>query len=102
MDHPEVKRMLSDYLANILLHKPDDVFKFTKDYYKVLASNGQSDKCVILVGPDCVGKSKLVQELLKEFPEKFSYPKVSTTKTQGKGNYVTVSKDVFINVMNVN
>ena len=33
MEHPEVKRLLNDYLSNILLHKPDDVFKFTKDYF---------------------------------------------------------------------
>ena len=64
MSHPEVKRLLNDYLSNILLHKPDDVFKFTKDYFKFLSDKGESDKFVILVGPNSVGKTTLINKIL--------------------------------------
>ena len=74
MEHPEVKRLLNDYLSNILLHKPDDVFKFTKDYFKFLCDKGESHKLVVLVGPNSVGKTTMIDHIIKEFPENFQKP----------------------------
>ena len=74
MEHPEVKRLLNDYLSNILLHKPDDVFKFTKDYFKFLCDKGESHKLVVLVGPNSVGKTTMIDYIIKEFPNNFTKP----------------------------
>ena len=79
MEHPEVKRLLNDYLSNILLHKPDDVFKFTKDYFKFLCDVGESHKLVVLVGPNSVGKTTMIDYILKQFPDNFVKPDFRST-----------------------
>ncbi len=79
MEHPEVKRLLNDYLSNILLHKPDDVFKFTKDYFKFLCDKGESHKLVIFVGPNSVGKTTMIDYIIKQFPNDFQKPSFRST-----------------------
>ena len=98
MSHPEVKRLLNDYLSNILLHKPDDVFKFTKDYFKFLSDKGESDKFVILVGPNSVGKTTLINKIIEDFPDYFEVPK--HTVTNEKENCIQISKDDFMDSIN--
>ena len=98
MSHPEVKRLLNDYLSNILLHKPDDVFKFTKDYFKFLSDKGESDKFVVLVGPNSVGKSTLINKICEDFPENFEKPKHIVTNN--KENCINVSKEEFMDGIN--
>ena len=68
-DHPEIRQLLNDYMSGLLLHKPDDVFKFTKDYFSFFNKKGKEDqvkesefsdiKPLILVGPSGVGKVSL-------------------------------------------
>ena len=85
MEHPEVKRLLNDYLSNILLHKPDDVFKFTKDYFKFLCDKGESHKLVVLVGPNSVGKTTMIDYIIKEFPNDFMKPVFRSTVKKENG-----------------
>ena len=85
MEHPEVKRLLNDYLSNILLHKRDDVFKFTKDYFKFLCDKGESHKLVVLVGPNSVGKTSMIDFIIKEFPDHFIKPDFRSTVRDGDG-----------------
>ena len=85
MEHPEVKRLLNDYLSNILLHKPDDVFKFTKDYFKFLCDKGESHKLVVLVGPNSVGKTTMIDYIIKEFPNDFTKPVFRSTVKKENG-----------------
>ena len=98
MSHPEVKRLLNDYLSNILLHKPDDVFKFTKDYFKFLSEKGESDKFVVLVGPNSVGKTTFINKICEDFPENFEKPKHIVTND--KENCIKVSKEEFMDGIN--
>ena len=85
MEHPEVKRLLNDYLSNILLHKPDDVFKFTKDYFKFLCDKGESHKLVVLVGPNSVGKTTMIDYIIKQFPNDFMRPLFRSTLKNENG-----------------
>ena len=85
MEHPEVKRLLNDYLSNILLHKPDDVFKFTKDYFKFLCDSGDSHKLVVLVGPNSVGKTTMIDYIIKQFPNDFNKPYFRSTLQNENG-----------------
>ena len=85
MEHPEVKRLLNDYLSNILLHKPDDVFKFTKDYFKFLCDKGESHKLVVLVGPNSVGKTTMIDYIIKQFPNDFMKPFFRSTLQNENG-----------------
>ena len=85
MEHPEIKRLLNDYLSNILLHKPDDVFKFTKDYFKFLCDKGESHKLVVLVGPNSVGKTTMIDYIIKEFPNDFMKPVFRSTVKNENG-----------------
>jgi len=98
MSHPEVKRLLNDYLSNILLHKPDDVFKFTKDYFKFLSEKGESDKFVVLVGPNSVGKTTFINKICEDFPENFERPK--HIATNDKEDCIKVSKEEFMDGIN--
>lgn len=98
MEHPEVKRLLNDYLSNILLHKPDDVFKFTKDYFKFLSDKGDSDHFVVLVGPNSVGKSTLIDRIMQEIPNVFEKPKFTSSKE--KENFNVISKEAFMDLLN--
>lgn len=102
MDHPEVKRLLNDYLSNILLHKPDDVFKHSKDYFKILSDKGQSESFVILVGPSSVGKTSLITRLLQVFEAKDIFEQPKYTSTKRKDNCYTTTKEAFIGLMNKN
>ena len=85
MEHPEIKRLLNDYLSNILLHKPDDVFKFTKDYFKFLCDFGESHKLVVLVGPNSVGKTTMIDYIIKQFPDNFVKPDFRSTVRNENG-----------------
>ena len=85
MEHPEVKRLLNDYLSNILLHKPDDVFKFTKDYFKFLCDKGESNKLVVLVGPNSVGKTTMIDYIIQQFPDNFKRPTFRSTVRNENG-----------------
>lgn len=85
MQHPEIKRLLNDYLSNILLHKPDDVFKFTKDYFKFLCDKGESHKLVVLVGPNSVGKTTMIDYIIQQFPDNFVRPDFRSTVRNENG-----------------
>lgn len=57
--HPEIRQVLNDYLSNILLHKPEDVYSFTKDYFSFFnqkKETGRPLKLLVVAGPSGSGK----------------------------------------------
>ena len=100
IEHKEIKLMINDYLSNLLLQKPDDVFKFTKDYFRILSEKPEINKIIFVVGPDGVGKASLIEKLMNDMPDKFEYPNLCTTKTQHKENYYFVEKEKFLEMIN--
>jgi guanylate kinase len=97
--NPEIKKLLNDYLANLLLHKPDDVFKFTKDYFAILSEKPKVDKLLLIVGPAGVGKSTMINELISHFPDIFVIPKKITTTAGINTNILqSITKEQFLDV----
>ncbi len=76
MDHKEVRLLLNDYLSNILLHKPDDIFQFTKDHFQFLCTAPHIDRLLLIIGPKCGGRSTLMSRIKEEFPDQFDFPLV--------------------------
>jgi guanylate kinase len=97
--NPEIKKLLNDYLANLLLHKPDDVFKFTKDYFSILSEKPEIEKLLLIVGPTGVGKTEMINRLISNFPDNFVIPRKITTQA-GINNQrvISVSKEQFTDV----
>jgi len=100
---PEIKQLLNDYMANILLHKPDDVFKFTKDYFSILAEVPNISKVLTIVGPSGVGKGVLIKRLCEEFPE-VALACSHTTREQREGevhgkDYYFCTKEKFLDLI---
>lgn len=74
--HPEIRQLLNDFMSTLLLHKPEDVFKFTKDYYSFFnkKQDGTTEvqtkkkpprteiKPIIMIGPSGVGKVSFNQK----------------------------------------
>lgn len=59
--HPEVREFLNDFLSSLLLHKPDDVYKYAQEFFKFF---NQADEPtlydpLIICGPSGVGKVHL-------------------------------------------
>jgi GTPase SAR1 family protein len=75
------------------------MFKFTKDYFSVLADSPIIDKLLVVVGLTGVGKSKLIERLMQMYPDKFAFSKTVTTDTsENPHSNVIVPKDKFIEV----
>ena len=47
-EHPELKNLVADFTAAILMQKPDDVFKFARDHFSVyLKDSKQKDSSAV-------------------------------------------------------
>lgn len=60
-EHPEIRQLMNDYMSSLLLHKPENVFAFTKDYFAFFNKDGENKKSkgplpLIVCGPSGVGK----------------------------------------------
>jgi len=106
-DYPQIKDLretMDDFLANILLNKPDDVYAFGKSYFSTFHSTTPPFKKprpipVAITGPSGVGKGTLINRLLKEFPNNFGFSVSHTTRKPREGekdgvhyNFTTVDQ----------
>merc|ERR1711865_283299 len=82
--HPEIREVLNDFLSSVLLHKPDDVYVYAKEYFHPFNPTPLRGKPFILVGPSGVGKNTLVQEVLKKYEGIFEKKASYTTRPQKK------------------
>jgi guanylate kinase len=102
INHPEIKQIISDYLTKLLLHKPEDVYTFTQDYFKFFEKKSLQPNILplLICGPSGTGKGTLVKRLLKDYPHYFALSVSYTTRhpreedTDGV-TYNFVSKDEF-------
>lgn len=66
--HPEVQKILSDYLSSLLTHKPTDVHAYSKDFFNFLNKTADPNNFhpLIICGPSGVGKVTLPSFLQKD------------------------------------
>jgi guanylate kinase len=64
-----------------------------------MAESPRIDNLLVIVGLTGVGKSKLIEKLLKDFPGHFAFPKTLTTDpNEDPRNCLIVGKDKFLDV----
>lgn len=55
-NHPELKNLIADFTAAILMQKPEDVFKFARDHFSVyLKDSKPKDSSAVYYGKHVVG-----------------------------------------------
>lgn len=80
-DHPEIKLLLNDFLSSCLTHKPDDLFKYTKEYFSIFTKDEpEVTKIIVVIGPPGVGKGTLINRLLKQYKENIEIAVSYTTR----------------------
>lgn len=99
MQHPEIREVLNDFISSVLLHKPNDVFVYAKEYFHPFNPKPLKFKPLILVGPSGVGKHTLVTQALEKYGF-FERKKSVTTRPRrtiekGEENFTFVSKEEF-------
>ena len=102
--HPEISRMLSDFMSSILLDKPDDVFLFASEHFGTFEGENGGHRPIVISGPSGVGKSTLVGMLIKSFPDAFGFCVSHTTRDPREGevdgvNYHFTTEDEFQKVV---
>jgi len=87
--NPQLKALLNDFVSNILLHKPNDVYSFTKNYFskfhETTQHNNQKAVPIVICGPSGVGKGTIIEMLQQEFPDKFGFSVSHTTRKPRTG-----------------
>ena len=77
--HPEIREVLNDFLSSVLLHKPDNVFVYAKEYFHPFNPSPQKSKPLIVVGPSGVGKRTLISNILNTYGDLFKMARCYTT-----------------------
>jgi len=85
-NYPQLKALLNDFLSNVLLYKPKDVYNFAQTYFSTFHSNlnldniNQKSVPIVICGPSGVGKGTLIDKIMAEFPNKFGFSVSHTTR----------------------
>lgn len=95
---------MADFLSNCLIHKPDDIFKFTKEYFSKFSDKSDLSRCIVVVGPHGVGKNSLIKKLQEKIP-KVKFPKQYTTKPKSndkveESGLYHISQEEFLGKIN--
>lgn len=100
--HPEIREILSDYLSKLLMTQPENVYAFTKFFFKYFekASLKAELKPLVITAPSGCGKGTLITRLLKEFPHIFAQSLSHTTRAPREGEvqgfkYIFTTKEKF-------
>jgi len=85
--HPQVKKVLADFLVNVLQDKPEDVEEYARSYFKERKTGPKSDlhAPLVIVGPSGVGKGTLINRLMQEFSDHFGFSVSHTTRKPRPG-----------------
>lgn len=85
-EHPEIHRLIDDFIAATISQKPADLVKFGAFYFNNLKNSKGIGHCpVIFAGPSGVGKGTLVNRLMETFPSIFGFSVSHTTRAPREG-----------------
>ena len=98
--HPEITRILADFMCAALLEKPDDPFVFAEQHFSTFEGKQEGYRPVVISGPSGVGKGTLISKLVKDYPDAFGFSISHTTRQPRQGeedgvNYHFIEKTVF-------
>jgi len=84
--HPEVKNIMSDFLADCLLNKPDNIYASASNFFSSFAAKDAPQFTpTIITGPSGVGKGTLIERLMREHPDAFGLSVSHTTRAPRAG-----------------
>lgn len=100
--HPELRQVLQDFLAKLLLQKPGDIFAFANEYFAFFKPTAEERgvRPLVICAPSGCGKGTLIGRLLKEYPQAFELSVSYTTRPARAGeqngvNYFFVDRAEF-------
>ena len=85
LKHPEVTRLLADFMCAALLEKPQDVFAFAEHHFSTFQGKQEGYRPVVISGPSGVGKGTLISRLVQDYPEAFGFSISHTTRHPRQG-----------------
>ena len=94
-----MREILNDFLSAVLLHKPDDVYLFAKEYFHPFNPTPMKYKPLVVCGPYGVGKGTLLKAVLEKFGDLFELVVSHTTRkkrpeeTNGKDYYFVTEEE---------
>merc|ERR1711976_818954 len=101
--------LISDYMTKLLLKKPENIYNYTKEYFKFLSKKDIKNKIkpLIICAPSGCGKGTLIKKLIKNYPHYFKLSVSYTTRQPRKEDidgvtYNFVDKDKFSEEINNN
>ena len=52
-EHPEIRQLVNDYFSALLLHKPDNVYDFSKKYFAFFNKQKEGEELppLVVIGP---------------------------------------------------
>jgi len=85
--HPEIRQLLNDYFSSLLLHKPPNVYSFTRDYFAYFnkKKEGKEQRPLLIVGGEYCGKREVCGKMLSLYPHLFRYSVGYTTRPMREG-----------------
>jgi len=85
-EHPEIKTLMSDFVADCLLNKYDNIYANAFSYFSTFAAdNAPRFTPLAITGPSGVGKGTLIERLMREFPDAFGLSVSHTTRAPRAG-----------------
>lgn len=80
--HPELNDILSDFVSQLILDKPEDVYQYTGEYFKKYSKERVrvENKPLIITAPSGCGKGTLIRRLMSDFPQYFELSVSYTTR----------------------
>ena len=98
--HPEITRILADFMCAALLEKPEDPFVFAEQHFTTFEGKQEGHRPIVISGPSGVGKGTLISKLVKDYPDAFGFSISHTTRKPRQGeqdgiNYHFIEKVVF-------
>lgn len=104
--HPEIHKIWNDFQTSVLIHKPENVYEFAREFFTstFTPTDEQLIRPLVVCGPSGVGKGTLIQKLFDEIPDTFGFSVSHTTRAPRPGevngvHYNFVTREIMTNAI---